>query len=90
LAEQTQLSFLRDRLKKIRKNKRNTTIRVLAVSIMVVIIQQLYWKNFIFGFLVWLSIGIVSALAIIRYYNSQEAQVRWQIAQLTRDDSKNR
>jgi fatty acid desaturase len=89
LAEQTQLSFLRDRLKKIRKNKRNTTIRVLAVSIMVVIIQQLYWKNFIFGFLVWLSIGIVSALAIIRYYNSQEAQVRWQIAQLTRSDSKN-
>lgn len=90
MAEQTQLSLLRDRLKKIRKNKRNTTILVLAVSIMVAIIQQLYWKNFIFGFLVWLSIGIVSALAIIRYYNSQEAQVRWQIAQLTRGDSKNR
>jgi hypothetical protein len=90
LAKQAQLSLLRERLKKIRKNKRNATISVLAVSVMVAIIQQLYWKNFIFGFLVWLSIGVISALAIIRYYNSQEAQVRWLIARLTKDDSKSR
>jgi hypothetical protein len=89
LAKQAELSLLREKLKKIRKNKRNTTILALAVSIMVALISQFYWKNFVFGFLVWLSIGVVSALAIIRYYDSQESQVRWLIAQLTRGDSKN-
>jgi preprotein translocase subunit SecD len=83
--KQTQISLLRDRLKKIRKNKRNATILSLAVSFMIAIAtQQLYGKDFLFGFAVWLAIGVLFALAIMRHYNYKEIQVRWQIIQLTR------
>jgi hypothetical protein len=40
LAEQAQLFLLRDRLKKIRKDRRNTTILALAISFMAAIITQ--------------------------------------------------
>jgi prepilin signal peptidase PulO-like enzyme (type II secretory pathway) len=58
LEEQAQLSLLRNRLVKIRKNKRNTTILALAVTFAVAIIIQLYWKDFLFGFVVWLSLEL--------------------------------
>lgn len=83
MAEHAQLTLLRQRLKKIRKNKRNTTILALAGSFVIATTLQIYWKEFIFGFVAWLAIGLVSALTIIRYYNSKEAQVLWQIARLT-------
>jgi hypothetical protein len=83
--KQTQISLLRDRLKKIRKNKRNATILSLAVSFVIAIaIQQLSGKDFVFGFVVWLAIEVLFALAVMRHYNSKEVQVRWQILHLTR------
>jgi hypothetical protein len=83
--KQAQISLLRDRLKKIRKNKRTATILSLAASFVIAIaIQQLYGKDFLFGFVVWLAIGVLFTLAIIRHYNYKEVQVRWQIVQLTR------
>jgi hypothetical protein len=84
LAEQAQLFLLKDRLKKIRKDRRNATILSFAIAFMVAIIIQQYWTDLITGFVIWAGIGVVFALTVIRYYNAQEAQVLWQIEQLAR------
>jgi hypothetical protein len=52
LAEQAQLFLLKDRLKKIRKDRRNATILSLAIAFMVAIIIQQYWTDFITGFVI--------------------------------------
>ena len=84
LAEQAQLFLLRDRLKKIRRDRRNATILSLAIALMAAIIIQQYWNDFITGFVIWGGIGVLFALTVIRHYNAQEAQVLWQIEQLAR------
>jgi hypothetical protein len=87
MAEQAQLFLLKDRLKKIRKDRRNATILSLATAFIAAIVIQQYWNDFITGFVIWVGIGVLFALTVIRYYNAQEAQVLWQIEQLAKGNS---
>jgi hypothetical protein len=89
LSEQAQLLLLKSRLKQIRKDRRNATILSLAMSFLAALAIQVFWFDFIIGGLVWASIGILFALTVIRHYNMKEAQVLWQIEQLTRSRSPN-
>ena len=75
LAEQAQFFLLKDRLKKIRKDRRNATILSLVIALMAAIIIQQYWYDFITGFVIWGGIGVIFALTVIRYYHAQELQV---------------
>lgn len=84
LAEQAQLFLLKDRLKKIRRDRINTTILSLGIAFVIAFILQQYWNDFITGFVLWGGIGVLFALTVIRYYNAQEAQVLWQIEQLAK------
>ena len=87
LAEQAQLFLLKDRLKKIRRDRRNATILSLAIAFTIALILQQYWNDFISGFVLWGGIGVLFALTVIRHYNAQEAQVLWQIEQLAKGNS---
>lgn len=87
LAEQAQLFLLKNRLRKIRRDRRNATILSLAIAFIVAFILQQYWSDFITGFILWGGIGVLFALTVIRYYNAQEAQVLWQIEQIAKGSS---
>jgi len=88
LSEKTQLFLLKDRLKQIRKARRNATILSLSLSFLAALAVQVFWFEFIIGGLVWASIGILFALTVNRHYNMKEAQVLWQIEHLTRGSSR--
>jgi len=89
LAEQAQLLVLKGKLKKIRRDKRNVTILswVIGVIIVTIVWGLLNWKdNFItdlWFLIIWVIIGVTGRLTVIRHYNAKEAQVIWQIKQLT-------
>ena len=87
LSEQAQLFLLKDRLKHIRKARRNLTIISLIPSFLAAFMVQIFWFDLIIGGLVWASIGILFALTVIRHYNMKEAQVLWQMQQLARGGS---
>ena len=88
MSEQAQLSLLKDRLKKIRRNRRNYSIVAVALSFAAAFLVQQYWYDPVIGGLIWTLIGVAFALTVIRYYNAQEAQVLWQIELLARGKSK--
>ncbi len=90
MAEQAQLLFLKGRLKKIRRDKRNITILGTIISFIYFMIVELYWKDFLsatIALIAWAIIGVILYLTVIRHYNAKEAQVIWQIKQLTRKSS---
>ena len=90
MSEQAQLFLLKDRLKKIRRDRRNYSILAVALSIITAFIVQQYWYDPIIGGVIWAFIGIAFALTVIRYYNAQEAQVLWQIEQMAKGSSINK
>ena len=87
MSEQAQLFLLKDRLRKIRRDRRNYSILAVALSIAAALVVQQYWYDPIIGGIIWAFIGILFALTVIRYYNMQEAQVLWQIEQMAKGTS---
>ena len=93
MAEQAQLLLLKSRLRKIRRDKRNISILLWVIGFILVTIVWglLNWKdNFItdlWFLIIWVIIGVTGWLAVIGHYNAEEAQVVWQIKQLTRKSS---
>jgi hypothetical protein len=87
VAEQAQLLLLKGRLNKIRRVKRNITILGTTISVIYWIIVEQYWKDFLTATIVFLTVGVILYLTVIRQYNTKETQVIWQIQRLTRDSS---
>ena len=83
MAEQAQLLLLKNKLNKIRRDKRNITILSTIISFIYWIIVEQYWKDFLTATIAFLIVGVTLYLTIIRHYNTKETQVIWQIKQLT-------
>jgi hypothetical protein len=89
VTEQAQLLLLKGKLNKIRRDKRNMTILGSVISVIFWIIVELYWKDELTATIVFLIIAVTLYLTTIRRYNAKEAQLVWQIQQLTRKSSPN-
>ena len=88
MAEQAQLLLLKGKLNKIKKEKRNLTILGTVISVTFWIIVWLYWRNFeTTATIVFLIVAVILYLTVNRRYNAKEAQLIWQIQQLTRKSS---
>ena len=84
MSEEAQLFLLKDRLRKIRRDRRNSIILALALSVVLAFVVQHYWSILVIGGILWVFIGVVFALTVIRYYNIQEAKVLWQIQKMAK------
>jgi len=92
MAEQTQLLFLKGKLQKIRRDKRNYQILtfVIGTAIIIAVWGLQNWEtNFIteLSTLIILITGVPVWQTVNRHYNAEEAQLIWQIKQLTRESS---
>jgi hypothetical protein len=93
MAEQSQLLLLKIELDKITRGRRNASILSWVIGVIVVIIVwglQNWATSFVTDFwdlIIWAIIGVTGWLTASRYYNAKEAQVIWQIKQLTRESS---
>jgi hypothetical protein len=88
VTEQAQLLLLKGKLNKIRRDKRNMTILGTVISVIFWLIVELYWRDFLTtATIVFLIVGVTLYLTVIRRYNAREAQLIWQIQQLTRKSS---
>ena len=88
MAEQTQLLFLKGKLQKIRRDKRNYQILtfVIGTAIIIAVWGLQNWEtNFIteLSTLIILITGVPVWQTVNRHYNAEEAQLIWQIKQLT-------
>ena len=86
MAKQAQLLLLKDKLRKIRRDKRNLAILGTAISVIYFIIIEQHLKDLLIATtasFAWIIIGVILYLTVIRQYNATETKLIGQIKQLT-------
>jgi uncharacterized membrane protein YjjP (DUF1212 family) len=94
MGEQAQLLLLKSKLSKIRRDKRNYVIllSVIGTAINIIVWGLQNWEtNFITELTPFITLiaGTIFWQTANRQYNAEEAQVIWQIKQLTKESSPN-
>ncbi len=82
MSEQACLFLLQDRLKKVRKSRRNWLIIMFVVAIFVGVIWTVYGFSFLTGLFLSLFTGTVGGWVAQNYYGKQEAGILRQIEQM--------
>ena len=84
MSDQATLFLLKDKLERVRKARRNSTITVFAIVIISGLLWNGYGLNFTIGMILAIVLGSIAVWFTNGYYGKQESAVLRQIENMSR------